>query len=174
MKRLKLFDLYSYDEYSLSFYLFLKVINNRHLQNNVILYKQRKEKIRIYSSIMSFIWIGDIKISAAGQSITEIKSGGTYILTSKKSNKILEVPGGALNNGAVLQQWEDAGIMFRINTANLGDTLFENLGILWYKEEDEIFKLMDTVLDTEHNTISTTTSHFSKYMVVIKTGMIMR
>lgn len=62
--------------------------------------------------------------------------------------------------------FESATITFKIDQSKLGDTLFDNLIILWYNEEDQIFEEMPTTRDAVNSTVSTTTTHFSQYMVV--------
>lgn len=62
--------------------------------------------------------------------------------------------------------FESATITFKVDQSKLGDTLFDNLIILWYNEEDQIFEEMPTARDAVNSTVSTTTTHFSQYMVV--------
>ncbi len=62
--------------------------------------------------------------------------------------------------------FESATITFKIDQSKLGDTLFDNLLILWYNEEEQIFEEMPTTHDVANSTVSTTTTHFSQYMVV--------
>ena len=64
--------------------------------------------------------------------------------------------------------FDEAVIKFKIDKTKLGNVEFENLGILWYDEENDLFKMQDTILDETNSTISTTVTHFSKYMVVDK------
>ena len=62
--------------------------------------------------------------------------------------------------------FKSATITFKIDQSKLGDTLFDNLIILWYNEEDQVFEEMPTTRDAVNSTVSTTTTHFSQYMVV--------
>lgn len=62
--------------------------------------------------------------------------------------------------------FESATISFKIDQSKLGNTNFDNLLILWYNEEDQIFEEMPTTHDIVNSTVSTTTTHFSQYMVV--------
>lgn len=62
--------------------------------------------------------------------------------------------------------FESATITFKIDQSKLGDTLFDNLMILWYNEEEQTFEEMPTAHDIVNSTVSTTTTHFSQYMVV--------
>lgn len=62
--------------------------------------------------------------------------------------------------------FESATITFKVDKSKLGDTKFDNLLILWYDEENQIFKEMETIHDEANSTVSTTTTHFSQYMIV--------
>ncbi len=62
--------------------------------------------------------------------------------------------------------FESATITFKIDQSKLGDTQFDNLLILWYNETEKTFVEMDTAHDAANSTVSTTTTHFSQYMVV--------
>ena len=64
--------------------------------------------------------------------------------------------------------FDEAVIKFKLDKTKLGNVEFENLGILWYDEENDLFKMQDTTLDEANSTISATVTHFSKYMVVDK------
>ena len=64
--------------------------------------------------------------------------------------------------------FDEAVIKFKIDKTKSGNVEFENLGILWYDEENDLFKMQDTILDETNSTISATVTHFSKYMVVDK------
>jgi len=62
--------------------------------------------------------------------------------------------------------FESATISFKIDQSKLGNTQFDKLLILWYNEEDQIFEEMPTTHDAVNSTVSTTTTHFSQYMIV--------
>lgn len=64
--------------------------------------------------------------------------------------------------------FDEAVIKFKIDKIKLGNIEFENLGILWYDEGNDLFKMQDTTFDETNSTISATVTHFSKYMVVDK------
>ena len=64
--------------------------------------------------------------------------------------------------------FDEAVIKFKLDKTKLGNVEFENLGILWYDEENDLFKMQDTTLDETNSTVSATVTHFSKYMVVDK------
>ncbi len=64
--------------------------------------------------------------------------------------------------------FDEAVIKFKLDKIKLGNIEFENLGILWYDEGNDLFKMQDTTLDETNSTVSATVTHFSKYMVVDK------
>lgn len=64
--------------------------------------------------------------------------------------------------------FEEAVITFKVDKSKLGNVEFKNLGILWYDEENDLFKMQETTLDEANSTVSATVTHFSKYMVVDK------
>lgn len=64
--------------------------------------------------------------------------------------------------------FEEAVITFKVDKSKLGNVGFKNLGILWYDEENDLFKMQETTLDEANSTVSATVTHFSKYMVVDK------
>lgn len=64
--------------------------------------------------------------------------------------------------------FEKATITFSVDQSKLGDTSFEDLLFLWYDEANYQFVELDTVYDVENSTVSTKTTHFSKYMIVDK------
>ena len=64
--------------------------------------------------------------------------------------------------------FESAVISFSYDENMLGDAKEEDLSLMWYDEENEWYQVLDRecVVDTENNTISYTTTHFSTYMIV--------
>ncbi len=65
-------------------------------------------------------------------------------------------------------EFDKATITFTYNEEALGTTKEENLRVMWYNEENNQYVILDeeTVLDTEKNVLSYTTTHFSTYLVV--------
>ncbi|MDE7112733.1 MAG: thrombospondin type 3 repeat-containing protein, partial [Acetatifactor sp.] len=65
-------------------------------------------------------------------------------------------------------EFDTATITFTYDEQALGETDADNLRIMWYDEEDDRYVILDeeTVLDKEHHTLSCSTTHFSKWMVV--------
>lgn len=112
--------------------------------------------------------ITNVSVSMAGTGIIEetttIKNTyGTDILSSEVVG-LIGVPID-INSTA---EFAEATITFTYNEALLGNTLEENLRVMWYDEENNQYVILDaeTVLDAEANTLSYTTTHFSTYMVV--------
>ncbi|MBD5087790.1 MAG: VWA domain-containing protein [Clostridiales bacterium] len=64
--------------------------------------------------------------------------------------------------------FDQATITFSYEKSLLGETKEEDLAIMWYDEENNIYKILDedTVIDTKKQTVSYTTTHFSTYLVV--------
>ncbi|OQA21327.1 MAG: Cellulose binding domain protein [Firmicutes bacterium ADurb.Bin354] len=63
--------------------------------------------------------------------------------------------------------FETADIVFSYDESMLGDTDESDLRLIWYNEETREFVLLeDSVVDTENNTVSYTTTHFSDWGVV--------
>lgn len=65
-------------------------------------------------------------------------------------------------------QFDTATITFKIDQIKLGDIALDNLLFLWYGKENYEFVEMETIHDAINSTVSITTTHFSKYMVVDK------
>jgi uncharacterized protein (TIGR03034 family) len=65
-------------------------------------------------------------------------------------------------------EFEKASIQFTYDEAKLGDTLEDDLAIIWYNEDEEIFESPNARLDRSKNTISVETTHFGEYLVVDK------
>lgn len=64
--------------------------------------------------------------------------------------------------------FETAQLTFTYDENALGDTKEEDLAILWYDEANNWYQILDdkSVVDTEKNTVTLTTTHFSTYMLV--------
>ncbi|MFJ8067373.1 DUF3289 family protein [Peribacillus sp. NPDC096447] len=65
-------------------------------------------------------------------------------------------------------EFEKASIQFTYDEAKLGDTLEDDLAIIRYNEDEEMYESINAVLDTSKNTISVETTHFGEYLVVDK------
>lgn len=64
--------------------------------------------------------------------------------------------------------FETAQLTFTYDENALSDTKEEDLVILWYDEANNWYQILDdqSVVDTEKNTVTLTTTHFSTYMLV--------
>ncbi len=62
--------------------------------------------------------------------------------------------------------FEEAKITFKVSDKYLETTNIEDLLILWYDETNNEFVAMDTEYDYVSGSLSTTTVHFSQYMIV--------
>ncbi|WP_066389280.1 DUF3289 family protein [Neobacillus mesonae] len=65
-------------------------------------------------------------------------------------------------------EFDKASITFTYDEAKLGDTAENDLGVIWYNEEKEMYEGLDAVLDASKNTISVETTHFGEFLVVDK------
>lgn len=63
-------------------------------------------------------------------------------------------------------QFNEAELSFKIRKKYLGATVFDDLAILWYNEDEQMFELIDYTLDSANSVVKATLPHFSKYMIV--------
>lgn len=87
--------------------------------------------------------------------------------TDNFSNKVVGLVGSPYEI-FTFSSFESAELCFEINQNVLEDVDFNNLGILWFNEEEQKYELIESNLNIEKSTISATVTHFSKYMVVDK------
>ena len=67
-------------------------------------------------------------------------------------------------------EFDETVITFSYDEDALGDTLEEDLAMMWYDEaNDEYIVLDDAIVDKVNNTVSYTTTHFSTYLLVDRT-----
>lgn len=64
--------------------------------------------------------------------------------------------------------FDTANITFTVDESQLNGKSLDDLLLLWYDEENDNFVELNTQVNTENSTISLTTTHFSKYMLVDK------
>ncbi len=57
-------------------------------------------------------------------------------------------------------------LTFHVAVDALGEISFDNLAVLWYNEGEQRFEEMETTRDSSNATLSITTTHFSKYLIV--------
>lgn len=65
-------------------------------------------------------------------------------------------------------KFDSATLSFEMSESAVSQTPLEDMLVLWYDEENAAFMEMETICDADTNTVSITTTHFSKYMVVDK------
>lgn len=63
-------------------------------------------------------------------------------------------------------QLKEATVTMKYDEEKLGEVKEENLGILWYDKENEQMVEIETIIDSNNNTISFETKHFSEYIIV--------
>ena len=118
---------------------------------------QNEEKAAITGVAVNLDCVGDIEKCVV---ITDVYGVDTY-----SSNVV-----GLIGVPVEIQcdsPFDNATISFGYDEAELGDTLEEDLCILWYDEAHNRYELLaDSVVDTENHTVSYRTEHFSTYMVV--------
>lgn len=87
---------------------------------------------------------------------------------STLSNGVVGLIGAPVNVHTDVD-FEEAALEFHYNPEQLGDTSEENLGVLWYDDENGQFVVMDNVsVDTDKHVVTCITTHFSEYMLVDK------
>ena len=118
----------------------------------------------------------DEDCAVIGVNITMNATGNIYRTTSVKSvmdKDILcsDVVGlvGEPFEIETTSQFDNATITFEVDKTKLGETQFDELIFLWYDEENYRFVEMETTYDEQSSTVSTQTTHFSKYMIVDRT-----
>ena len=62
--------------------------------------------------------------------------------------------------------FETAQLTFYYDEASLGDAREGDLAILWYDKANNYYQVLDSAVDTENNTVTYATTHFSTYMLV--------
>ena len=65
-------------------------------------------------------------------------------------------------------EFETAEIVFTYDPDELGDIDEDDLCVMWYDEDNDVFVLQESIVDTTNHTVSATVTHFSKYMVADK------
>ena len=108
----------------------------------------------------------EVVMECAGHIDNEISVLDTYDI-DMRSTELAGLVGVPVDISCC-QEFDHATLIFHYEEGALpGEE--ENLGILWYDEENDNYILVaDTILDKEGNTISCTTDHFSTWLVVDK------
>ena len=65
-------------------------------------------------------------------------------------------------------EFEEAKLTFHYDENALGGAAEEDLAVMWYDKENAWYEILDkdSCIDTEQNTVTYTTTHFSTYMLV--------
>ncbi|WP_045520543.1 DUF3289 family protein [Neobacillus niacini] len=94
----------------------------------------------------------------------------TRITTNKGNMKTANLYGliGSPVRINTQSEFDKASIIFTYDEAQLGDTSEQDLGVIWYNDEKEMFESLTSVLNTSKNTISIETTQLSEYMIVDK------
>lgn len=102
----------------------------------------------------------ELKNGDGGISISDISE---YSYFAKTAGAV----GAPVDIQVIGDEVEKAKISFRYDRNKLNNVDEKNLGVCWYDEENhQVVLLENTVIDTENQTVSVETTHFSKYIVV--------
>ncbi len=108
-----------------------------------------------------------VNISAKGSLEGKVFVENTYE-TDKLSRDVVGLVGCPINIETFIE-FDTAEIVFSYDESLLGETNENNLCIMWYDEENKEYKLLEnSVCNTENNTVSCVTTHFSTYLLVDK------
>lgn len=124
------------------------------------------QELDVNDSKVSAITDISVKIDCQGNAENCVTIENTYNIDMLSTNVVGIV--GAPVNITSTADFETATITFSYDESLLNGTPEENLAILWYDEENKQYVILDeeTVVDTENNTVSYTTTHFSTYLVI--------
>lgn len=116
------------------------------------------EKPEVTDVTVSFSGTGNIHTN------TTIKS--IYNVDIMSSNVVGLV--GAPVEIETSSDFDTATITFTYDPSELDDTDEDDLSVMWYDEENDWYHILDqeSVVDKINHTVSVTTTHFSKYMLV--------
>lgn len=110
--------------------------------------------------------IKEVSVSMLGtgnlQSTTTVKS---VMGTDKLSSDVVGLIGEPFDIETT-SKFDKAVLSFTVDQSKLGDTSFNDLMFLWYDETNNKYVELETVLDATSSTVSTTVTHFSRYMIV--------
>ena len=67
---------------------------------------------------------------------------------------------------STISEFDEATVTFKIDSTALGNTDFDDLLVLWYDETNQRFVDMDATHNLTDYTLTFTTPHFSKYLIV--------
>lgn len=106
-----------------------------------------------------------VDMSCAGDINTQVLIRDTYG-TDWLSSDVVGLVGVPVEIHS-FTDFDTAVITFAYDETKLGSTLEENLCMMWYDEEDNVYRILeDSVVDTANHTVSYATTHFSTYLLV--------
>ena len=101
---------------------------------------------------------------------TKNGTGDVHIQDISQFSYMSRIPGAVskpIDISLINDELISSTITFSYDDDALGDIDEKNLGIAWYDEENNEIIILDNVtVDTEKNTVSVKTTHFSKYILV--------
>lgn len=157
------------DEYALKTNPNAADTNDDGIKDSQELYKQSISKSLIQPDK------SEIKSVEVGFSAKNNINQTTRISSTNKVNiKTTNLP-GIIGSPVIINtqsEFDKASIKFTYDESKLGDTLEDDLAIVWYNENEESFEDLNAVLDTSKQTINAETTHFGEYMVVDKTKLL--
>ncbi|HRR77715.1 MAG TPA: hypothetical protein P5191_13040 [Ruminococcus sp.] len=131
------------------------------LDGNEVFGQSKQQKVETYDDAITEV---NVEMDTNGNLERNLTIESMYGIDAMSSNVHAII--GEPFNFTSSTSFESATISFKVDQSKLGDTDFDNLIILWYNEEDQRFEEMPTTRDAVNSTVSTTTTHFSQYMVV--------
>ncbi len=131
------------------------------LDGNEVFGQSKQQKVETYDDAITEV---NVEMDTNGNLERNLTIESMYGIDAMSSNVYAII--GEPFNFTSSTSFESATISFKVDQSKLGDTDFDNLIILWYNEEDQRFEEMPTTRDAVNSTVSTTTTHFSQYMVV--------
>ena len=106
-----------------------------------------------------------VSFDCAGNIEQEVVIISTYNIDLQSSN-VVGLIGTPVDISTDLD-FDAAQIVFTYDENELGDTDEDDLCLMWYDEENDLYILLeDSVLDKDNNTITYNTTHFSTYLIV--------
>ena len=107
-----------------------------------------------------------VKLASPGHIDNFVNIQNTYNLDMRNT----EVAGlvGVPAEFRAIDEFDSAEITFEYDESALGETDENDLRMLWYDDENDLYVPLEAALDTENNTLTYRTTHFSTYLVVDK------
>lgn len=131
------------------------------LDGDEVFRQSKKQTVETYDKAITEI---KVNMSTNGSLERNLKIESMYGIDAMSSDVYAMI--GEPFNFETSTKFNQARITFTIDQSKLGDAKFDNLIILWYNEQEQIFEEMPTTRNKAQSTISTKTTHFSQYMIV--------